>query len=658
MTPSLTALLCLGLSVGLRTQVQAGTLPKPTIWAEPGSVIPWGSPVTIRCQGTLRAREFHLDKEGSSPPWERQPQLEPGDKGKFSISHMTQSYAGRYHCYYRSPTGWSEHSDPLELVVTGAHGKPTLSALPSPVVTSGGTVTLQCGSWEGLDRFILTKEGEPKSSWTLDAQRGPQGQTQALLPVGRVPPSHRWIEQSSPSARPETRASGATASTFTGSPDPSLPGRDAMTPSLTALLCLGLSVGLRTQVQAGTLPKPTIWAEPGSVIPWGSPVTIRCQGTLRAREFHLDKEGSSPPWERQPQLEPGDKGKFSISHMTQSYAGRYHCYYRSPTGWSEHSDPLELVVTGWFPDTPSLSVQPGPVVASGENVTLLCQSGSTRETFLLSKEGAARPPLRLRSKYRGGHYQAEFSMSPVTSAHSGTYRCYSSLSSNPYLLSHASAPLELTVSGPSGGPSPPPTGPSSTPGLKWYLNVLIGVSVAFVLLPLVLLVLQRVQSRRRKSAQGEADFHPPAGAADPEPKDTGLQSSSCPAAAAQDQALSDAAVKDPQPEDGVQLDHPQNRQDVDPQEGTYAQVNHSRSRLRRGVATSPSSLSGRLLDMKDRQAEEDGQRDSQAAASEAPQDVTYAQLNHSTFRRETAPPAPQSGEPPEEPSVYAALAVR
>ena len=48
----------------------------------------------------------------------------------------------------------------------------------------------------------------------------------------------------------------------------------------------------------------------------------------------------------------------------------------------------------------------------------------------------------------------------------------------------------------------------------------------------------------------------------------------------------------------------------------------------------------------------------QAAASEAPQDVTYAQLNHSTLRRETAPPAPQSGEPPAEPSVYAALAVR
>ena len=48
----------------------------------------------------------------------------------------------------------------------------------------------------------------------------------------------------------------------------------------------------------------------------------------------------------------------------------------------------------------------------------------------------------------------------------------------------------------------------------------------------------------------------------------------------------------------------------------------------------------------------------QAATSEAPQDVTYAQLNHSIIRSGTAaPPGPMAGETPAEPSEYAALAI-
>ncbi|KAF5916944.1 hypothetical protein HPG69_013865, partial [Diceros bicornis minor] len=353
-----------------------GTLPKPTIWADPGSVIHWGKPVTIWCQGTLEAQEFLLYREGSSEISGPQNSLEPRKKTKFSIPYMVEQYAGRYHCYYQRSSYSSEHSDPLELVVTGVSRKPSLLTQQGRVVASGRDLTLQCHSDAGYDRFALIKE------WGHDLHqllgRQPQaGLSQANFPLGPVGPSH---------------------------------------------------------------------------------------------------------------------------------GGRYRCYgeHNLSSEWSAPSDPLDILVAGLLSDTPSLSVLPGPTVASGENVTLLCQSWGPMDTFLLSKEGSADPPLRRRSKYKALKYQAQFSMSPVASAHRGTYRCYSSLNTYPYLLSHPSDPLELVVSGSSGDPTSPPTGLNLTAGLKWYLKALIGVLVAFILLLslflfLLLFIRHWRQSKRRTS---------------------------------------------------------------------------------------------------------------------------------------------------------------
>ena len=133
-----------GLGVGrpcdLVSQVFPGTLPKPILWPEPDPLVTWGSPVTIWCQGTLGAQECHLYAEGRPALGDRLSPLEAGDKVKFFIPYVTQDYAARYQCYCHGPTGRSEPSDALELVVTGERTLrgPSLRLCPQAGVCSQG----------------------------------------------------------------------------------------------------------------------------------------------------------------------------------------------------------------------------------------------------------------------------------------------------------------------------------------------------------------------------------------------------------------------------------------------------------------------------------------------------------------------------------------
>ncbi|XP_011852283.1 PREDICTED: leukocyte immunoglobulin-like receptor subfamily A member 3 isoform X6 [Mandrillus leucophaeus] len=420
MIPILTVLICLGLSLGWRTCVQAGTLPKPTLWAEPDSVITQGSPVTLRCQGTLETQEYRLYREEKTAPWITRIPQELVKKGQFPIPSTTWEHAGRYRCIYGSHTaGWSERSDPLELVVTGAYRKPILSALPSPVVASGGSVTLQCDSRVAFDGFILCKEGEDEHPQCLISQPRTHGSSRAVFSVGPVSPSRRWSYRCY-------------------SYDSHSPYVWSLPSDVLELLVPGVSK------------KPSLSVQPGPVVAPGEKLILQCGSNVGYDRFALYKE-----WGRDFLQRPGrqpqaglSQANFPLGPVSRSYGGQYRCSgaHNLSSEWSAPSDPLDILISGQIRARPFLSVQPGSTVASGENVTLLCQSQGWMHTFLLTKEGAADPPLRLKSKRRSHKYQAEFPMSPVTSAHVGTYRCYGSLSSNPYLLTHPSDPLELVVS--------------------------------------------------------------------------------------------------------------------------------------------------------------------------------------------------------------------
>ncbi|XP_037373100.1 natural cytotoxicity triggering receptor 1-like isoform X3 [Talpa occidentalis] len=164
-------------------------------------------------------------------------------------------------------------------------------------------------------------------------------------------------------------------------------------------------------------------------------------------------------------------------------------------------------------DTPTLSVHPGPAVASGENVTFSCHLETGTSRFFLLREGKA---SRLQQKY--GKIPAEFPLGPVTAAHRGTYRCFGSY--NSHLWSFPSEPVELLVTGdlenePSlslpPSPPPPPADSSDTyflptePGLQgelalWSHNTrnLIRIGLGcLVLLALVSLLVEDWLSRRR-----------------------------------------------------------------------------------------------------------------------------------------------------------------
>ncbi|XP_054444333.1 leukocyte immunoglobulin-like receptor subfamily A member 6 [Pteronotus mesoamericanus] len=400
-TPTLTALLCLE------------AFPRPSLWADPGPVVSKGSPVTLWCQGSLRADAYILYKERGSEPWVMRILQASTNKTEFRIRSTRSHHAALYECVYRAGDTLSERSEPLVLVVTGVDSAPSLSAQPRPVLASGGNLSLMCSTLSTSDLFHLLKEGGAEPPRCMESEwRSNDGRWQAVFPVGPVSASH-----------------GGTYRCYASS-------------SYYPNMWSHPSDPLQIQV-TGLYRSPSLRAQPGSLLLPGDNLTLQCHSEPGFDRFALTKdEGPTPPQRLDGQHSPD----FPLGPVTRTHGGRYRCYsgHSLSHAWSAPSAPLDVLIAG-ADSKPSLSAWPPPPGPWGANVTLLCRSETRADTFHLHREGSLDPPLELRLQGTAAPSEATFTISPVTSGHSGTYRCYSSHSSSPFLLSQPSDPLELLV---------------------------------------------------------------------------------------------------------------------------------------------------------------------------------------------------------------------
>ncbi|XP_040092316.1 putative killer cell immunoglobulin-like receptor-like protein KIR3DX1 [Oryx dammah] len=321
----------------------------------------------------------------------------------------------------------------------GEHDKPSMSAWPSPMVPLGQTVTLQCHFRSPRKRFRLFKT----DGASLTEVHGNHLNNFTLGPVTRE------------------HAGSYTCSGFSRS----LPMLSRRSDPLQIVV-------------TGVFTKPSISAHPSSP-----------HSLLWFDKFILHQENSTGHFQKRGQIFTGGHATadFSIGPVTLASGGTYRCYgsvSHSPYEWSAPSDPVDIIITG-LSRKPSLSAQGGPVVRSGENVTLVCSSESAFDQFhLLREEEDLGCPL---TGGQGPHgtLQAEFPLGPGTPAHSGVYRCYGSFSRSPYSWSESSDPLFLCVTGFTTSTCPSTMDPHTTEETQlpqehsstWY--IVLELSIAF-----------------------------------------------------------------------------------------------------------------------------------------------------------------------------------
>nr|XP_039322692.1 killer cell immunoglobulin-like receptor 3DL1 isoform X3 [Saimiri boliviensis boliviensis] len=282
----------------------------PFLSAWPSTVVPRGGHVTLRCHYGGGFNNFTLYKEDRLHVPILQGVI---SQESFLMGPVTAAHAGTYRCrgsHRHSPTSWTALSNPLKIMVTGFHRKPSLQALPGPLVKSGETVILQCWSDIMFEHFLLHRKGISED----------------LLHLVGEP------------------CDGGSQANFSIDPmKPGLPGTyrcyGSVTQSLYEWSAPSDPVDI---VMTGQYEKPSLSAQPGPTVQPGENVTLSCSSRTSFNVYHLSRDGEAPEL-RLPAVRSVNgtfQAHFPLGPAT--HGGTYRCFgsFRdSPYEWSAPSDP-------------------------------------------------------------------------------------------------------------------------------------------------------------------------------------------------------------------------------------------------------------------------------------------------------------------------------
>ncbi|XP_074873993.1 T-cell-interacting, activating receptor on myeloid cells protein 1-like [Carettochelys insculpta] len=281
-----------------------------SISTSPSGVIALGTAVTIRCQCQCWGRRLFVYKDGS----EIRELDTAANRGEFTIPSARQEDTGDYHCLSRAewwPFSCGEASDPVRIIVADTYyPKPSISLHPSGGVAPGGDVTVQCQCRHQNMKFLLYKDGNPTA---LQAVK-PDG-TVAEFPI-------RSVSQ---------RDAGSYRCYYCTKSSPPVWSYS--------------SDSLELVVAELSYPKASIFLHPSGVVAPGGAVTLHCECWCQGAMVLLNKAGDSTAERTMEAM--GDVAEFHFRNVSRRDAGSYSCQYSTQgdlPGWSEPSDPVELVV--------------------------------------------------------------------------------------------------------------------------------------------------------------------------------------------------------------------------------------------------------------------------------------------------------------------------